>query len=229
MFEQTHTTPAAGMSTWPSPDVSQPEGPALTAGLPVKVLEWWGDWARVECHNGWVAWVDGRHLVPLATTQPVAAVAPPPPAAMVVPPALDTSPVHVGSVRLTVALVGSVAAGISVFLPWVSAAGVSNNAMSNTPLAFLWDNETTDTGGLQIGWVVLALAALGVVLSLRPGTTQLRRAVGWALVLIPTVFVAQLQRNIGSAEAGTVFSFLGFGVYTTLGAGLLVAMGKSAE
>ena len=58
---------------------------------------------------------------------------------------------------------------------------------------------------------------------------QLRRAVGWALVLIPTVFVAQLQRNVGSAEAGTVFSFLGFGVYTALGAGLLVAMGKSAE
>jgi hypothetical protein len=58
---------------------------------------------------------------------------------------------------------------------------------------------------------------------------QARRAVGWGLVLVPTVFFAQLQRAAGTLQTGSVFSLIGFGVYVALAAGLCVALGKSAK
>jgi hypothetical protein len=228
MSEQTHTVPVGGLPTWPSPDAALPQGPSLASELDVKVLEWWGDWARVECSNGWIAWVDGRYLLPIGSVAAAAAGFAAAPAMSA--PALDTSPVKVGAVALSVPLVGAAAALIAAFLPWISTGPVSENAM-NLPITFLFDYETTETGGLKIGWVVIALAALAVALCVRPENVpaQARRAVGWGLVLIPTVYVAQLQRAAGTLQTGSVFSLIGFGVYIALGAGLCVAMGKFAK
>ncbi len=61
-FAPTHTTPRQGARTWPSPDVSHPEGPTLPAGLHVQVTEVRGAWAHVRCSNDWTAWLDGRLL-----------------------------------------------------------------------------------------------------------------------------------------------------------------------
>jgi hypothetical protein len=36
----------------------------MDPALPVQLLRWWGDWAEVRCSNGWIAWVNGRELVP---------------------------------------------------------------------------------------------------------------------------------------------------------------------
>jgi hypothetical protein len=226
MFETTHTVPPAGMSTWPAPDAAQPQGPPLAADLPVHVVEWWGDWAKVECTNGWTTWVDGRHLVPAGgPPAPMAASTAMPTAS--VDPTLDTSPLKVGGVQLSVPLVGAVAVAISAFLPWLSSGGVSTGSM-DVPVGFLLDYKTADTGGLKVGWVLLALSALALVLALRPEVAPpvARRAVGWALVVIPSVFVAQLQRLTGDLQAGSVFSLVGFGVYVALVGGLLIAMGK---
>ena len=58
----THTVPARGLSAWAAPDPSAPPVTSLGAGLPVRVVERSGAWARVSCDNGWTGWVDGRAL-----------------------------------------------------------------------------------------------------------------------------------------------------------------------
>jgi hypothetical protein len=58
----THVAPPGGLATWPSPDPEAVPGETIAEGLPVQVTERQGDWARVECSNGWSAWVDGRLL-----------------------------------------------------------------------------------------------------------------------------------------------------------------------
>lgn len=76
-FSATHVVPSDGLSTWPNPDMTQPEGPRLDPGLPVQLAEQRGAWGRVMCSNGWEAWVDVNRLVPNAPphaygTQPLA-------------------------------------------------------------------------------------------------------------------------------------------------------------
>ncbi len=58
----THAVPPGGLQAWGSPDPATPVAANLDAGLPLRVLERAGDWARVEASNGWTGWVDGRRL-----------------------------------------------------------------------------------------------------------------------------------------------------------------------
>jgi hypothetical protein len=58
----THVAPPGGLTTWSLPDPTSPPSQPIDAGVPVQVVERQGDWARVECSNGWTAWVDGRLL-----------------------------------------------------------------------------------------------------------------------------------------------------------------------
>jgi hypothetical protein len=58
----THVAPPGGLATWPAPDPDSPASEPIAEGVPVQVVERQGDWARVECSNGWSAWVDGRLL-----------------------------------------------------------------------------------------------------------------------------------------------------------------------
>jgi uncharacterized membrane protein YhaH (DUF805 family) len=68
-FMPTIRVPATGMPSWPTPD---PAGPvtSLAAGLHLAVTHRVDDWAQVRASNGWVGWVDGRRLVPLAPPPP---------------------------------------------------------------------------------------------------------------------------------------------------------------
>jgi len=55
--------PASGLPAWTGPDGSQPPATQLQAGVEVRVAERVGDWARVECWNGWTGWLNGSLLV----------------------------------------------------------------------------------------------------------------------------------------------------------------------
>ena len=238
-FSPTHRAPGTGLATWAVPDAAQPNGPALSADLPVTVEERLGDWARVRCSNGWEAWVDARRLVaaPAAVAAPASAPSPPPgpPPAPTSAPAgpLDQSPIRLGSLAVSAPLVGAAAALIGAFLPWVSQFGAKTTGWK-VPVKFLLDPKTASLGGPKVAWIVVALAVGGGYLTLQPLSRQLRKACGWALVLVATVFLTQLQRQLsllkqGGFQTGSVFSVLGLGVWLAAAGGLLIALGRGQE
>ncbi|GAA1933062.1 hypothetical protein [Kitasatospora viridis] len=63
-FRPTHVVPPGGLPSWAGPEPSRPAA-RLDPLLPVRLLELRGDWARVECANGWATWLDGRLLLGL--------------------------------------------------------------------------------------------------------------------------------------------------------------------
>lgn len=63
-FVATHLVPDDGLDARLSPHPDVAVAARLDGGLDVKQLERRGEWARIECSNGWIAWVDGRRLVP---------------------------------------------------------------------------------------------------------------------------------------------------------------------
>ncbi|MFD0313071.1 hypothetical protein [Streptomyces flavalbus] len=82
-FRPTHVVPRDGLPAWEAPDPARPTV-SLDPLLPVVLAERRGDWGRIECANGWSAWVDGRCLVavpddPPTTGGPLAASADPRP------------------------------------------------------------------------------------------------------------------------------------------------------
>ncbi|MFE6280862.1 hypothetical protein [Streptomyces sp. NPDC057877] len=68
-FRPTHVVPRDGMPAWEAPDPNRPTV-SLDPLLPVHLAERRGDWGRVECANGWSAWVDGRCLVAVPDDPP---------------------------------------------------------------------------------------------------------------------------------------------------------------
>jgi hypothetical protein len=66
-FVATHLVPDDGLDARLSPHPEVAAAAHLDGGLDVKQLERKGDWARIECSNGWIAWVDARRLVPTAS------------------------------------------------------------------------------------------------------------------------------------------------------------------
>ncbi|MEU9292198.1 hypothetical protein [Streptomyces sp. NPDC048266] len=70
-FRPTHVVPRAGLDAWEAPDPALPTVP-LDAFLPVRVEERAGDWGRIQCSNGWTAWVDARLLVAVPDDPPAA-------------------------------------------------------------------------------------------------------------------------------------------------------------
>lgn len=228
-FAPTHRAPASGMDTWQEPGSVPPSGQRLPAGLPVRQVRAWGDWALVACDNGWEAWVDRRRLEPLAppghAPAPPSMGSPDPPFTRdpVGTADLDRSPIRVGRLTLSAPLVGAAVAVVACFLPWFSING-QGVAAFKLPVAYLVKFDAK-ASGVDLGWLVAALALAAVGLVVHPVSSQARKAVGWALVLVASMFVAQTQRAVGQAEAGGVFGTLGLGVYLTLAGGLLVARG----
>ncbi|MFF4755958.1 hypothetical protein ACWD5R_35845 [Streptomyces sp. NPDC002514] len=68
-FRPTHVVPRSGLPAWEAPDLSRPTV-SLDPLLPVRLTEWYGDWAHIVCANGWTAWVDGRRLVAVPRDPP---------------------------------------------------------------------------------------------------------------------------------------------------------------
>ncbi|MBL1084638.1 hypothetical protein JK359_22155 [Streptomyces actinomycinicus] len=70
-FRPTHVVPPRGLPAWEAPDPARPTAP-LDPLLPVQLVERRGDWGYIRCHNGWGAWIDGRHLIALPEDPPTA-------------------------------------------------------------------------------------------------------------------------------------------------------------
>ncbi len=68
-FVATHLVADDGVDARLSPHPDVAVAARLDGGLDVNLLERKGDWARIECSNGWIAWVDARRLVPTGTSR----------------------------------------------------------------------------------------------------------------------------------------------------------------
>ena len=61
---------AADVPVWDAADPNRPAVGSLERGSEVQTLERVGDWAHVECSNGWQGWSDGRALASLTRAIP---------------------------------------------------------------------------------------------------------------------------------------------------------------
>ncbi|WP_269859662.1 hypothetical protein [Streptomyces sp. RPT161] len=72
-FRPTHVTPRHAVPAWAETSRGQEVPSAwLDPLLPVRVTDRRGDWCRIECSNGWIAWVDGRPLISIPDEPPTA-------------------------------------------------------------------------------------------------------------------------------------------------------------
>jgi hypothetical protein len=140
-----------------------------------------------------------------------------------------TAPVSYSGIRL-LPLIGAVAAVVSGFLPWLSYGGANLSAF-RAPLRFLFGSQDPGGGGPDIGYAVLAAAALAAAGALYPRLRVLARIGAMALVAMAALFVVQAQRRlIGFAPGGeSVMKLLGSGVYVAAAAGLLVLFSKYSK
>lgn len=136
----------------------------------------------------------------------------------------------VGRFTVGMSLVGTAAAVASCFLPWISVNGQGQTAFK-VPVKFLIDYQNADPSGIKLGWVLAALAAGSIAVVVRPVPAMVRKGIGWAFVVLATVFVAQYQRVLSDAgaagiDAGGVLSVIGLGVYLAAGGGLLIGLSR---
>jgi RsiW-degrading membrane proteinase PrsW (M82 family) len=59
--------PPGGLAAWAQPAPASRLVGQLPGGLPVQVVQRFGDWAHVLTATGWSGWVDGRVLTPVAS------------------------------------------------------------------------------------------------------------------------------------------------------------------
>ena len=113
------------------------------------------------------------------------------------------------------ALVGGVLLVVSAFLQWILGGG-SATAL-DVPVQALWDIETAD-GPIKLGFVLVAIGAIGGGLSLVPRTSWIRRLCGSIGVAIVLGFAVQIYRVI-DGSGGSIDDVL-----TTIGPGVYVAL-----
>ncbi len=201
-FRPTHVAPAGGLRTWEQPDPALPNGPAIAAALPIKVVRRYGAWAQVTCANGWTAWVDDRELAsatPLPTSGSGGFALP-----------------ATRSGRLTLAVAGVLI--VATFLPWFSVGPVSATAWK-VPLAFLVDNGAS--GAPWLAWGLLVLAALCSFAAMRGLNSTLLALLPGVGALAAALHVVQVSR-VDGASLGNV----GIGAWVVLAAGALAAAGS---
>src|SRR5438309_667658 len=69
-YQPTHVVPESGVPAWSEPNPELAPVANLDPRLEVQVVDTAGQWAHVQCSNGWTAWVDANRL------QPIGAIAP---------------------------------------------------------------------------------------------------------------------------------------------------------
>jgi hypothetical protein len=235
-FNATHVAPEGGLRAWAAPDPSQQPVTTIQARVEMVVLEMLGDWAHIECSNGWSAWVDARKLVSKHAPAPAPAGPPPasgpPPVTVAAPRAAAPStgngfadflarPVMtVGGRSLVVQdLIPAGGIILGALLSWFRIKNASSSNSFDVPLLFLLDYKTT-TRALKLGWLLLIAAGVCVA----PLEKRFHQIALGATVGTCVLFIIQLQRLV-SAFGGSVsiLDFIGFGTIVTLaaaGAGL---------
>jgi protease PrsW len=64
VWQPTTRVGAQGGWAWATPDLNDERRAPLYAGMPVRIVEMRGEWARVEAENGWQGWTGTRYLLP---------------------------------------------------------------------------------------------------------------------------------------------------------------------
>ncbi|MCB2223233.1 MAG: hypothetical protein KQH83_03570 [Actinobacteria bacterium] len=173
------------MAAWTDPDPSLAPAANLGGGVPLRVDETRGAWARVTGSNGWTGWVDARLL------QPVGAA--PPPAAAPARPAPVARAAGTGAFRVTPALAGGVMMLVSAFLAWGDwsfSTGMDVPATRIYPLSeisSLWTWTQPRIGMILIAaGIVAALAAIvpAIPAGLRSLAGLLGIAMGVGIILL---------------------------------------------
>jgi hypothetical protein len=248
-FHATHEAPEGGLRAWAAPDPSQQPITTVQARVEMQVLELRGDWAHIECSNGWSAWVDARRLVtkhappPAPPAAPAAAPSGPPPGptgpptAAAAPSRAATSsgngfadflarPVmDLGGRSLIVQdLIPAGGIFLGALLGWVRK-GAGNSF--DVPLLFLFDYKTSSTA-LKLGWILLIAA--GVLLA--PVEKRFHLIALSVTVGAGLLYLLQAQRLVSDLGAGiSVTDFIGLGVVVTIaaaGVGLYWSLRKTS-
>ena len=124
-FVPGYAAPAGGLTAWAQPDAAILPAAHIEARVEVQLIERVGDWAHIECNNGWRAWVDARLLAPL-TVAPGAQFRP----RSALNPAITT----IGRYTVTLAdLVPAAGVVLGALLPWLR----GSVALSNTARHYL--------------------------------------------------------------------------------------------
>ncbi|HYI44813.1 MAG TPA: hypothetical protein VE174_05035 [Actinomycetota bacterium] len=123
-------------------------------------------------------------------------------------------------------LIGAGAVGLSAVLAWIS--GIDSASSFEVPLSFLFSGDQAVESGFDLGWVLIALAVVGIALCFRPDASLARRVCGGVAILISVLFTIQAARALSAfgAEASAVFDVLGVGVFLMLGGGLVLAIDR---
>lgn len=215
-FRHTHTAPAAGMDTWPTPGSPTP-GPRLDPHLPVQVRQLYGDWAEVVCTNGWSAWVDGRALVPLGAAPVAAGVAATPSAGM-------------AGRKLSVPVAaGAALVAVSTVLPWIDVGhGADTVNALDVSAKFLLGYEHAAEGGPGVGIVLLVLAGAAFALRHASGWEKTSSIPGALCAVVGVAFLVQMNAFLGSMnqpgaqDVPSLLDVVGIGLVPALiGAALL--------
>ena len=224
-FNATHVAPDGGLRAWTAPDPTQQPVTTIQARVEMQVLELLGEWAHIQCNNGWSAWVDARKLqTKHAPVAPPAAAQP----AVAARPAVSVS-VHatglaaflarpvmtVGDKSLVVQdLIPAGGIIVGTLLSWLRLKGLSTSNSFDLPLLFLLDFKTKSRA-LKLGWLLL-LAAVATVAPLEKRFHQIALGVVTGACV---VYVIQLQRLVSSAGGGvSITDVLGIGPIVTLAA-----------
>ncbi len=216
--------PATGVDAWTSPDPSCAPAARLDPWLEVTVTSTWGDWAQIQCSNGWSAWVDGRVLVP-RTARAEAPVEAPVEVAAAPPPGVSHWAARARA--QWAALVGAALVVLGSVLPWMEIGGQSADG-TDVPLEFLLSYKSTTDLGLDLGVVVLALGVAGAIATLVAPDARWRGVIGCAAVAVALVYVAQVAAMLNAASSAgrpSLLSTVGFGVWITIVGGAALAFG----
>jgi hypothetical protein len=230
--------PAGGIPVFAGPDRTPGPVAELAAGTEVIVVGRRPPWVHIHAPDDLDVWVDGIELAGVAKG---AAPAAPRPGPDVHAPATplhtsvvekQRSPIRLGTGPVVGAL-GGIVAIVGAALPWVQsvgplhehdAFGVSWHALNG------WDQAAKP--GVELGLVLVVLAAIGVLVSMVAGGGIVRRILGFVLVVMCVVFVLQAQDVLTSAQRGigtglNVWDLVDYGVLVTFAGGLVMLCAPS--
>jgi hypothetical protein len=202
-FLPSHAAPAGGLTAWAVPDPRAPAVATIEARVEMRILQVHGDWAYIECNNGWTAWVDARRLMPITASS----AGPPGPRDSVLTRPLIRLGQNIITLRELVPAAGLV---LGALLPWLSGS-IGSGTSFDIPLLFLIDTQPGSTA-IKLGFVLSGAALIVLAAPLVPV-----RLAAFALAFAACVLYAiQLQRVLNEAQSNTgVESVIGYGTLVT--------------
>lgn len=193
----THRSPADGTQSYAAPDAGAELGRFVDGDRELVVLEIRGAWARVGEHDEEIGWVDGRRLVPPATSGGGTVSG------------ASSSPISI-SAGVVIGAIAAVGVIVGAAVEWTS--GFSGNSF-DIPLFPLFDTSSFDADP-KVGYVLVACAVVGLVCCfVRNAVAAWLRFAAGALALVPIVaYIARVDDSY-SGTSIDLTDVLGAGVY----------------